>query len=79
MVSDINYIKELYEGTFPINLKLIQKYQQVEPSILAKYVMLLTIRITFVEVVILILNLLVFCQNSKVTYCISTIRISLFQ
>ena len=36
-MSEINDIEELPEGTFPIKLKLIQKYQQVEPSIIAKY------------------------------------------
>ena len=36
-MSEINDIKELPEGTFPINLKLIQKYQREEPSIIAKY------------------------------------------
>ena len=36
-MSEINDIEELSEGNFPINLKLIQKYQQWEPSILAKY------------------------------------------
>ena len=36
-MSEINYIEELPEGTFSINLKVIQKYQQAEPSITAKY------------------------------------------
>ena len=36
-MSEINDIKELTEGTFPINLKLIQIYQWEEPSIIAKY------------------------------------------
>ena len=36
-MSEINDIEELYEGTFPINLKLIAKYQQTEPSLMAKY------------------------------------------
>ena len=36
-MSEINDIKELPEGNFPINLKLIQIYQRLEPSILAKY------------------------------------------
>ena len=35
--SEINDIEELPEGTFPVNLKLIQKYQWLEPIILAKY------------------------------------------
>ena len=35
IVSEINDIKELPEGNFPINLKLIQKYQRSEPSIIA--------------------------------------------
>ena len=33
----MNNIEELPEGTFPINLKLIQKYQRMEPSIKSKY------------------------------------------
>ena len=37
IVSEINDFEELPEGTFLINLKLIQKYQQSESSILAKY------------------------------------------
>ena len=36
-MSEINDIEELHKGTFPISLKLIQKYQQAEPSIKAKY------------------------------------------
>ena len=36
-MSEINNIEELPKGTFPIILKLIQKYQQAEPSIKAKY------------------------------------------
>ena len=36
-MSVINDIEELPEGTFPINLKLIPKYQRTEPSIIAKY------------------------------------------
>ena len=36
--SEINDIEELIEGTFPIHLKLIQKYQQAEPSIKSKYI-----------------------------------------
>ena len=37
IVSKTNNIKELPEGTFHINLKLFQKYQRQEPSIIAKY------------------------------------------
>ena len=37
VVSEINDIGEIPEGTFPINLKLIQKCQRAEPSITAKY------------------------------------------
>ena len=37
IVSEINDIKEILEGTFSIYLKLIQKYQGLEPSIRAKY------------------------------------------
>ena len=36
-MSEINDIEELPEGTFPINLKLIQKYQRLEPRTLDKY------------------------------------------
>ena len=36
-MSEINDIEELAECSFPINLKLIQKYQWTEPSIKAKY------------------------------------------
>ena len=36
-MSEINYIEELPEGTFLINLKLIQKYQRAEPSLMGKY------------------------------------------
>ena len=36
-MSEINDIKEIPEGTFPINLKFIEKYQRSEPSIIAKY------------------------------------------
>ena len=36
-MSEINDTEELPEGTFPINLKLIQKYQREEPSITDKY------------------------------------------
>ena len=37
MVSEINDIKEILDGNFPINIKLIPKYQQTEPSLLVKY------------------------------------------
>ena len=36
-MSETKYIEEIPEGTFPINFKLIQKYQRSEPIILAKY------------------------------------------
>ena len=36
-MSEINDIEEIPEGTFPINLKLIQNHQWSEPSITAKY------------------------------------------
>ena len=36
-MSEINDKEELPEGTFSISLKLIQKYQQEEPSIIDKY------------------------------------------
>ena len=57
ILSKINDVKELPEGSFTINLKFIQKYQRAEPSIIAKYKMVHTIRVIFVEVVILILSL----------------------
>ena len=50
--AEINDIEELHEGAFPINIKLIQKCQRVEPSITAKYKMVRTIRVISVEVVI---------------------------
>ena len=37
IVSEINDTEELSEGNFPINLKIIQKYQRREPRIIAKY------------------------------------------
>ena len=36
-MSEINDIKEIPKGTFPINLKFIKVYQRLEPSITAKY------------------------------------------
>ena len=36
-MSEINYIKELPEGTFPINLNFIQQHQRVEPILMAEY------------------------------------------
>ena len=36
-MSGINDIEELPEGNFPNNLKLIQRYQRTEPSLMAKY------------------------------------------
>ena len=36
-MSEINDIEELPEVNFSINLRLIQKYQRLEPSIIAKY------------------------------------------
>ena len=36
-MSEIKDIEEIPEGTFPINLKLIHKYQRLGPSITAKY------------------------------------------
>ena len=35
-MSEINGIEEISEGNFPISLKLIRKYQQSEPSVIAK-------------------------------------------
>ena len=37
IVSEINDIEEIPEGTFPINLKWIYTYQRLEPRITAKY------------------------------------------
>ena len=37
IVLEINDIKEIPGGTFPINLKLIQQYQWAEPSLMAKH------------------------------------------
>ena len=37
IVSEINDIEEIPEGTFSIDLKLIKTYQRLEPSITAKY------------------------------------------
>ena len=37
IMSEINDIEEIPEGIFSIKLKLIQKYQRLEPSITAKY------------------------------------------
>ena len=36
-LSEINEIKELPEGIFPINLKLIDQYQRKYPSLMDKY------------------------------------------
>ena len=36
-MSEINEIEEITEGTFPINLKFIKKYQRLEPKIRDKY------------------------------------------
>ena len=36
-MSEINDTKELHEGGFPINLKLIDQYQRKEPGLMAKY------------------------------------------
>ena len=36
-MSEINDIEEIPEVTFPINIRLIQIYKRVEPSIKAKY------------------------------------------
>ena len=37
IVSEINDSEEMPEATFPINLKLIEKYQQTEPILMANY------------------------------------------
>ena len=36
-MAEINEIKELPEGNFPINLKFIQQHQQSQPRIISKY------------------------------------------
>ena len=36
-MSEINDTKKIHEGTFPINLKLIEQYQRKYPSLLDKY------------------------------------------
>ena len=36
-MSEINDIKKLPEGNFPINLKWVHKYQRQEPIIISKY------------------------------------------
>ena len=36
-MTEINDTKEIPEGTFPVNLKLIKQHQQTEPSLLSKY------------------------------------------
>ena len=36
-MSKINDTEEITEGIFPINSKLIARYQHAEPSIMAKY------------------------------------------
>ena len=36
-MSEIDYIKELPESIFPVNLKLIYQYQEKYPSLIAKY------------------------------------------
>ena len=37
-MSEINDTKELPEGIFSVNLKFIDQYQQIEPSLKAKYI-----------------------------------------
>ena len=36
-MSEINDIEEIFEGSFPINIELIQKYQRTQSIIKAKY------------------------------------------
>ena len=36
-MSEINYTKNITEGTFPINFKLIEKHQQKDPILVEKY------------------------------------------
>ena len=36
-MSEIYDIEEITEGTFPINFKLIEKYQRTEPILMNKY------------------------------------------
>ena len=53
----MNDTEELPEGTFPINLKFIQKYQQTKPSIKDEYTYGTYHKGSFGGVVILVLNL----------------------
>ena len=84
-MSEINDTKEQTEGTFPINLKFIQEYQRSEPSIIAKYKIGTYQKVFFSGGINIDLKLkcvkirLLFHKNSKVTYCIGTIRISFIQ
>ena len=36
-MSEINDTEEIPQGKFPINIKLIEQYQQKNPRLLAKY------------------------------------------
>ena len=36
-MPEINDIEEIIEGDFPINLKMIEKYQRTEPSLMDEY------------------------------------------
>ena len=56
-MSEINDIGEIPEVNFPINLKLIQRYQQEEPRKNLNIKMVRTIRVIFLELVIVILTL----------------------
>ena len=55
--SETNDIKALPEGTFPINLKLIQKQQRLEPSMIPYYNDSTCHKVISMELVILILAL----------------------
>ena len=56
-MSEINDIKELPEGGFPINFKLIYQYQRKYPSLMIKYKTGCYKAVIFVDEVVLILTL----------------------
>ena len=56
-MSEINNIEEFTESIFPINLKIVDQYQQKEPRLKAKYNIGTYQKDSFVGEVINILNL----------------------